>query len=130
MTYAPNEDELRAAYDEQDRLRDELATARRDLDLARARVAELERERDEWAQKDGNSPGYNKEKAQTYGRIAHEERERAERAEAQVATLREALDELADIVQGHLDDGDKLDSFTLRPARAALAATEPKGGAT
>lgn len=50
------------------------------------------------------------------------------RAEAQVATLREALDELADIVQGHLDDGDKLDSFTLRPARAALAATKPKGG--
>lgn len=33
----------------------------------------------------------------------------------------EALNELRDIVQGHLDDGDELDSFTLQPARAALA---------
>lgn len=33
----------------------------------------------------------------------------------------EALEELHGIVQGHLGDGDKLDSFTLQPARAALA---------
>ena len=33
----------------------------------------------------------------------------------------EALNELRDIVQGHLDDGDELDSLTLQPARAALA---------
>jgi hypothetical protein len=32
----------------------------------------------------------------------------------------EVLEELHDIVQGHLDDGDKLDSLTLQPARAAL----------
>lgn len=35
---------------------------------------------------------------------------------------RAALTELVDIVQGHLDDGDKLDSFTLQTARAALRA--------
>ncbi len=39
----------------------------------RATVSELERLQSfhaEWAEKDGNSPGYNLEKAKTYGRIA------------------------------------------------------------
>lgn len=35
-----------------------------------------------------------------------------------------ALSELADIVQGHLDDGDKLDTFTIQPVREALKTTE------
>jgi len=40
---------------------------------------------------------------------------------AEVERLEAALRELVDIVQGHLDDGDRLDSFTLQPARAALS---------
>lgn len=32
-----------------------------------------------------------------------------------------ALMELVDIVEGHVEDGDTLDSLTLQPARAALA---------
>jgi hypothetical protein len=45
---------------------------------------------------------------------------------ASEARMREALEELADIVQGVLDDNtrrwpDHLDSFTLQPARAALS---------
>lgn len=36
--------------------------------------------------------------------------------------LRDALEELVGIVRGHIEDGDKLDSFTLQPAIAALAA--------
>lgn len=38
-----------------------------------------------------------------------------------VKMLVEALDELADIVQGHLQEGNQLDSFTLQPAEVALA---------
>lgn len=62
-----------------------------------------------------------------------EQEERIEKLEEQLAESqagaakqREALDELADIVQGVLDDNtrrwpDHIDSFTLQPARAALA---------
>ncbi len=39
--------------------------------------------------------------------------------------LREVLAELANIVEGHVHHGDRLDSFTTQPARAALAAMEP-----
>lgn len=38
--------------------------------------------------------------------------------------LLEALKELVDIVEGHLNDGDRLDSFTLQPAHAAIAKAE------
>ena len=34
-----------------------------------------------------------------------------------------ALEELVDIVRGHIEDGDKLDSFTLQPAEQALTQT-------
>ena len=40
--------------------------------------------------------------------------------EARNKVLTEALAELVDIVQGHLDDGEVLDSFTLQVAQAAL----------
>ena len=40
---------------------------------------------------------------------------------ASVPDVYEALIELMDIVQGVIDDGDKLDSFTLQVARKALA---------
>lgn len=45
----------------------------------------------------------------------------AARAELRVRDLREAGDELNDIVTGHIDDGDKLDSISLQPMRTALA---------
>ena len=51
---------------------------------------------------------------------------RAEERERCAAVI-EALDELHDIVQGHLDDGDTLDSFTLQPARIALRAIRGEG---
>lgn len=60
----------------------------RDAATLRARVAELEAQLAEWAEKDGNSPGYNLEKAKTYGRIAGEERRRAKKAEAERDALR------------------------------------------
>ena len=40
---------------------------------------------------------------------------------ASAPDMYEALEELMDIVQGVIDDGDKLDSFTLQTARKALA---------
>lgn len=48
----------------------------------RARALAAEALLTEWGSKDGNSPGYNRQKAETYGRIAAEER----------ALLREARD--------------------------------------
>lgn len=62
--------------------------AEAERDALRARVAELEAQLAEWAEKDGNSPGYNLEKAKTYGRIAGEERQRAKKAEAERDALR------------------------------------------
>lgn len=60
----------------------------RDAAALRARVAGLEAQLAEWAEKDGNSPGYNLEKAKIYGRIAGEERRRAKKAEAERDALR------------------------------------------
>lgn len=43
-----------------------------------------------------------------------------------VEALEGALEELVDIVTGHLEDGDKLDSISLQTARAALSTTPQK----
>ena len=52
--------------------------------------------------------------------------DRAVAAEAEVARMREALEELVDIVQDAIDQQStkNMDSFTLQPARAALAQGE------
>lgn len=96
----PLADELRTLRAKYDELHTAAGNWLRQRDLAfdreeevRARVAELEARLGEWAEKDGNSPGYNLEKAKTYGRIAHEERRRAETAEAALAEAHERLDE-------------------------------------
>lgn len=52
-----------------------------------AMVREAQAKLAEWEEKDGNSPGYNRDKARTYGRIAHDERQRAKQAEARVRDL-------------------------------------------
>lgn len=54
----------------------------------------------------------------------YEDHERCVSLELENMKLREVLEELVDIVQGHLEDGDKLDSFTLQPAKQALSATQ------
>ena len=41
-------------------------------------------------------------------------------ARAWIADLRDAGQELVDIVEGHVRDGDRLDSFTTQPMRRAL----------
>ena len=59
--------------------------------FVKALVIECQRSRDfekEWASRDGNSPGYNIEKARNYGRQAYEYRLRAEAAENEVIRLR------------------------------------------
>lgn len=41
--------------------------------------------------------------------------------------LEESLRELCDVVEGHVEDGDVLDSFTTQPARTALRSSGNKG---
>ncbi len=69
-----------------------------------------------------------------YGQLCIDSRPRSEdsgsaRDSAAVVVLREALQELCDIVEGVLEDQQidgLIDSFTLQPAKAALAATGPE----
>lgn len=73
-----------AALDEVGRIRDE-------RDAYRDSLIEAARFEMDWAFQDGNSPGYNNQKAQNYGRQANEFRLRAEKAEAERdAALRRA----------------------------------------
>lgn len=68
---------FKSAVDVQKKMQEQLDAARRELA--------------EWAEKDGNSPGYNRQKAETYGRKAAEYKKSAEAAEAR---LRAAWTEL------------------------------------
>ena len=74
------------------------------------RIAELEARLAEWAEKDGNSPGYNLEKAKTYGRIAGEERKRAEKAEAERDALRAQVADL----EAYKQEGDEVEIAAQR----------------
>lgn len=106
---------------ERDALRADLATARRDLDLARARVAELEASMD----------------------LVHNALDLSEAhatlREAQVATLKAMLGRARDVLHLHCraanitpksPPGGLICDFLCRELSAALAATEPKGGTT
>lgn len=56
-----------------------------------------------------------------------EEKSLTPKAKAYRDALREAHDaltELVDIINGHLDEGNRLDSFTLQPAKAAITKAE------
>lgn len=78
------------------------ALARRTVDAEAARDAyrdsliEAAHFEMEWAFKDGNSPGYNNQKARNYGRIAYEQRVRADAAESQLNAFRARIAEAAD----------------------------------
>lgn len=56
------------------------------LRQSKSEVARLQAFHDDWAKLDGNSPGYNLEKAKTYGRIAAETKQQLEEATAQLAS--------------------------------------------
>lgn len=100
----------------------------------RARALEAGAKLSEWSEKDGNSPGYNLQKAQTYGRIAANERRRAAAAEARVEALEGALraaDYRLGEVSNYLGPFDHALMFralseTIAQVRAALSATPPK----
>lgn len=91
----------------------QLPTPERFADWLRGLVGRIDAQADalrEWSEKDGNSPGYSAEKARTYGRIAAEQKSRANTAEARVRELearpavvdagaRKALESLADAVR-------------------------------
>ena len=106
-------------------LRADLTTARRDLDLARTRVAELEREVSVLGSDchDGT--------CRACVKCCDSASQRAERAEAQVATLREALEVVKEEREaGFGGTGTRTEGDIDRIINAALAATEPKGGTT
>lgn len=59
--------------------------AERDFNEQTKRVAELEAFQSEWQQKDGNTPGYNLQKAKNYGAQAYEWKQKAIKLEARNA---------------------------------------------
>jgi hypothetical protein len=89
----------------------------RERDEARAKLAECEREReqlqafrDEWSEKDGNSPGYNLEKARTYGRIAYERGLEIKQLRSQLESHRavvEAAQAIRKLRHSPADDADR-----------------------
>lgn len=107
-------DEARGLYQQEVLWRraaeDRATNAEHEADVLRARVAEVEAETDayreslmetahfymEWALKDGNSPGYNREKAATYGDKANEYRIRAEKAAAECDSAQQRMKALRD----------------------------------
>ena len=96
-----------------------------ELRTLRARVAELEGKLGEWAEKDGNSPGYNLEKAKMYGRIAHDERKRAETAEARVAELEAQLGGMTEQWKAELNHANAwMRKFRAAEAQVAAARAE------
>lgn len=95
-------------------------------DRALDRVQEQETALAEWAAKDGNSPGYNLEKARTYGRLAAEHKARAEalvRAATSLLRWADYVNNRVGVRMGDLDTGGR------DAVREALAAWPGKARA-
>lgn len=96
----------------------------KERDALRAERDELCAFKDEWDSKDGNSPGYNLQKARTYGEQAFKYKTEADALRAQVQDFAEALEA---IIVGETFDYRIEDLATARIA-AERALAKYKGG--